>query len=90
MTEYTLQLVTELPPPPDYVLTDDGRAEWARAGALLIADGRLNEWNVEFLGTYCAIYGQVAGQRRAGVVPILLHELRAWQRDLGIPSGGEA
>jgi hypothetical protein len=84
MTEYTLPPIAELPPPPDYLVTDDGRAEWARAGAILIAENRLTEANVEFLGIYCAMYGQVARQRRAGAVPILVHELRAWQRDLGI------
>jgi hypothetical protein len=77
--------LTELPPPEDWIKTDEGRAEWARAGAILIAAGRLNEANIVFFGHYCALYGLVAAQRRAGAVSILVHELRAFRRDLGIP-----
>jgi hypothetical protein len=84
MTPYIIPPITELPPAPDYVLTDDGRAEWARAGAILVAAGRLHEGNVEFLGIYCEMYGHAARQRRAGTVPILIHELARWRRDLGI------
>ena len=81
--------LTELPPAPDYLQNyDEVKAEWTRAGTILLGLGQLDEKRLGYLGMYCAFFGAVIGIIRAGSVPPaeMLEQLRLMRASYEIPA----
>lgn len=80
------EVLTELPPPPDYLPNDEARDEWGKVGAALVEKGWLNDLRLSALAMYCSVHGKIAQQLKAGTMPSAysLQQLRGMQRDLGI------
>jgi hypothetical protein len=80
------EALTELPPPPAYLQTDEGKSEWALQGNDLIKSGWLSARRLSALGIYCRLHACILQTWAAGATPSahMLYQYRGMQKDLGI------
>lgn len=80
------QVMTELPPPPEWMPNEIAKQEWANIGGELLKRGLLAVDRLMTLGIYCATSGKIAQKYQAGDIPTahMLSQFTKLGKELGI------
>jgi len=95
-----LPVLSDVPPPPDWLPNAHARKEWDRLAPILTANKLLTEGGLSALGMLCALHGKIVQLYAAGESPTghMLAQYRNLTNDFGLtpvaqgkvkPSGGK-
>lgn len=84
--------ITKVPKPPDWLPNAHAVKEWNRLGAILVANGILNDTSITAFGHLCALHGKLVQIWAFGETPtgFLINQYRSLLSDFGITPGANA